>query len=120
MHLLLKPELQTDYSQMVSLFKKPALSGMRSWHSLHLHSPLSFDNLPGKQDELNFMAVVLTGYWQLYDTLYHRTATDVTSWLGYKMARPAPFRKGFFSRANINTVIFHYNLKNLLFDNFYK
>jgi hypothetical protein len=77
-------------------------------------------NPHSKPEELNFMTVVLTGYWQLLEKSYHQTATDVTSWLGYKMAEPSPFRNGIFSRANINTVIFHYNLKNFLFDNFFK
>jgi len=66
------------------------------------------------------MPVVLTGYRRLLKNYAINTATDVTGWLGYKMARPASFFNGIFSRANINTVFFHYNLKKLLFDNFQK
>ncbi len=73
-----------------------------------------------KHEELNFMPVVLTGYWQVFNNYTTKTATDVTSWLGYKMARPSKFINGILSRANINTVFFHYNLKKLLFDNFLK
>ena len=59
------------------------------------------------------MPVVLTGYWQVFNYYTTKTATDVTSWLGYKMARPSKFINGILSRANINTVFFHYNLKKL-------
>jgi len=60
------------------------------------------------------MPFVLTGYWQLVKNYTIKTATDVTSWLGGKMARPEKFSNGIFSRANINTVFFHYNLKKLV------
>ena len=49
-----------------------------------------------KHAELNFMPVVLTGYWQVFNYYTTKTATDVTSWLGYKMARPSTFINGIF------------------------
>jgi hypothetical protein len=90
------------------------------WISLNLHYALFLKNLNSQDIELYFMTVVLTGYWQLFKKYTIKTATDVTSWLGYKMARPSTFSNGNFSRDNINTVFFHYNLKNLLFDNLLK
>jgi hypothetical protein len=58
------------------------------------------------------MPVVLTGYGQFLKKYTTKAVTDVTSWLGYKMARPSTFINGIFSRANINPVFLHYNLKS--------
>ena len=60
------------------------------------------------------MPDMLTGSRKFFKHYTIRTATDVTSWLGYKMARPSTFSNEIFSGANINTVFFHYNLKNFV------